>query len=312
MSLMRRSLIAASQSHWLREHAPKYGFMRRTVKRFLPGETEAEAIQAAQALETQKIHTIFTHLGENIADRAEAEAVTQHYLAVQQSIAAAGLRTELSVKLTQLGLDLDSELCYANLQRLLEQAPANRVLWIDMEQSPYVDVTLELHRRARAARANVGVCVQAYLYRTERDVEELIAMDASVRLVKGAYSEPAEIAFPVKKDVDENYAMLAHELLKADSRRSSAGFRPRTALATHDLRLIASLTKWAQEQELPREHVEIQMLFGIQRAEQLRLAEAGFRAGVLVAYGAYWFPWFMRRLAERPANVGFLVRNLFG
>jgi len=312
MSVMRRSLIAASQSRWLREYAPKYRFMRRTVERFMPGESEAEAIRAALALENQRIRTIFTHLGENIVDRGEAENVVRHYLGVQREIAAAGLATELSVKLTQLGLDLNSEFCYANILRLLEQTPADRVLWIDMEQSPYVDVTLELYRRARAAQANVGVCVQAYLYRTERDIEELIAMGASVRLVKGAYNEPAEIAFPVKKDVDKNYETLARELLGADLRRKAKGFRPRAALATHDLRLIESLTQWALEKGLPRERVEFQMLYGIQRAQQLRLAQAGFRCGVLVAYGTYWFPWFMRRLAERPANVGFLVRNLFG
>lgn len=312
MSLMRRSLIAASQSRWLREHAPKYGFMRRTVERFMPGESAAEAIRAAQALEGQKIRTIFTHLGENITDRAEAEQVVKHYLGVQREIEAAGLGTELSVKLTQLGLDLDSEFCYANVLRLMRQTPADRILWIDMEQSPYVDVTLELYGRVRAAHANAGVCVQAYLYRTERDLEALIARDASVRLVKGAYNEPAEIAFPVKRDVDKNYDTLARALLEADVRLSTGSFRPRAALATHDLRLIESLTKWAEKRGMPRERVEIQMLYGIQRAEQQRLVQAGYRSGVLVAYGTYWFPWFMRRLAERPANVSFLARNLFG
>ena len=311
MTLMRQAMIAASQSRWLREHAPKYGFMRRTVGRFMPGEHVEDAIQAAQALESEKIHTIFTHLGENITDRGEADAVVKHYLEVQRKIHAAALNTEISLKLTQLGLDLDNEYCYGNVARLIEGTPPDRILWIDMEQSPYVDVTLEIYRRARKTHANVGVCVQAYLYRTERDVEELVAMGASVRLVKGAYSEPAEIAFPVKKDVDKNYEALAKALLEADLRRPQSGFRPRAALATHDLRLIASLAKWAGEQGLPKERVEIQMLYGIQRAEQTRLAREGYRSGVLVAYGTYWFPWFMRRLAERPANVTFLARNLF-
>jgi proline dehydrogenase len=311
MSWMRRSLIAASQSPWLRENAPKYGFLRRTVERFMPGETADDAIRAAQSLEGRKIRTIFTHLGENITDRAEAEQVVDHYAGVQENIREAGLGTELSVKMTQLGLDLDSEFCYAGLRRLLERTPEDRVLWIDMEQSPYVDITLELYRRARKAQPNVGVCVQAYLYRSERDIEALIGQDASVRLVKGAYNEPAEIAFPLKRDVDNNYQTLARELLQARFGRPEGGFQARAALATHDLRLIASLTQWAQKKGLAKERIEIQMLFGIQRTEQLRLAGEGFRSGVLVAYGTFWFPWFMRRLAERPANVAFLARNLF-
>lgn len=311
MSVMRRALIEGSQSRWLREHAPKYGFMRRTVERFMPGETVDDAIRAAQGLESQNIRTIFTHLGENITDRKEAEAVLSHYLGVQEKIRASGLGTELSLKLTQMGLDLDANFCYAGLERLMEGTPADRVLWIDMEQSPYVDATLVIYRRARQARPNVGVCVQAYLYRTERDIESLIEIGASVRLVKGAYSEPAEIAFPLKKDVDRNYEALARRLLEADLQRTGGEFQPRTGIATHDVRLIASLTQWALEKGIPKERVEIQMLYGIQRAEQLRLAQAGCRSAVLVAYGTYWFPWFMRRLAERPANVTFLARNLF-
>ncbi|HTV57242.1 MAG TPA: proline dehydrogenase family protein [Verrucomicrobiae bacterium] len=311
MSLMRRSLITASQSRWLREHAPRYGFMRRTVKRFMPGETAEDAIQAAQSLESGSIHSIFTRLGENITDRAEAEEVVAHYLAVQRKILEAGLATEISVKLTQLGLDLDAEFCHANLEKLIETTPPDRILWVDMEQSPYVDVTLELYRRARKTHPNVGVCVQAYLYRTERDIESLAAMGASVRLVKGAYNEPAEIAFPLKRDVDRNYEALAKALLEADLRRPDGAFRPRAALATHDVRLIGTLTRWAAEQGIHKDRVEIQMLYGIQRAEQTRLAREGYRSGVLVAYGTYWFPWFMRRLAERPANVTFLARNLF-
>lgn len=311
MSLMRRTLIAASQSRWLREHAPKYGFMRRTVKRFMPGENAEDAMQAARSLESGRIHAIFTRLGENVTDRAEAEEVTAHYLGVQRKIAEAGLGAEISVKLTQLGLDLNSEFCYANLERLIERTPPERILWIDMEQSPYVDITLELYHRARKNHASVGVCVQAYLYRTERDIETLVAMDASVRLVKGAYNEPAEIAFPLKPDVDRNYAALAKALLEADLRRPDGAFRPRAALATHDVELIESLTRWAAERGIPKERVEIQMLYGIQRAEQARLAREGHRSGVLVAYGTYWFPWFMRRLAERPANVAFLARNMF-
>jgi proline dehydrogenase len=307
MGLMRRSILMASQSPWMREHAPRFGFMRRTVTRFMPGEDVQDALTAARGLVANGIRTVFTHLGENVADRAEAEAVTQHYLGVIDRIRAAGLGTEISVKLTQLGLDLDPKFCYDNLIALLEHTPPEKTLWIDMEQSPYVDVTLELYRRARKSYANVGVCLQAYLFRTEKDLDSLIPMGCAVRLVKGAYNEPAEIAYPAKKDVDENFLHLAQRLLSPEARRA----RVRAVLATHDRSLIAKLVEWTTSQGVPKDKVEFQMLYGIQRAEQLRLAQAGYPSGVLIAYGTFWYPWFMRRLAERPANVLFLARHFF-
>jgi proline dehydrogenase len=307
MGLMRRSILVASQSRWMREHAPRYGFMRRTVKRFMPGEDVQDALTAARGLAANGIRTAFTHLGENVALRSEAELVTQHYQTVIDRIRAAGLGTEISVKLTQLGLDLDPKFCYENLIALLEHTPPEKTLWIDMEQSPYVDVTLELYRRARKSYANVGVCLQAYLFRTEKDLDSLIPMGAAIRLVKGAYNEPAEIAYPAKKDVDENYLHLAQRLLSPEARRA----RVRAVMATHDRALIAKLIEWTTSQGVPKDKVEFQMLYGIQRAEQLRLARAGYPSGVLIAYGTFWYPWFMRRLAERPANVLFLARHFF-
>ena len=307
MSLMRRTLLKASQSQWLREHAPRYGFMRRTVTRFMPGENVDDALSAAQTLASSGIGTVLTHLGENITDRAEAEEVTKHYLDVSDRIRAANLPAEVSVKLTQLGLDLDREFCYSNLVALIEQTPAEKTLWIDIEQSPYVDATLELYRRARQAYPNVGVCVQAYLYRTEKDLDSLISIGGAVRLVKGAYNEPAEIAFPQKKDVDENYFHLAQRLLSPEARKA----RVRAAMATHDRVLIEKITEWSAAQGIAKTKLEFQMLYGIQRAEQLRLVREGYRCNVLISYGPFWFPWFMRRLAERPANVLFLARNFF-
>lgn len=307
MGLMRRSILMASQSPWMREHAPRFGFMRRTVTRFMPGEDVQDALTAARGLSASGIRTVFTHLGENVVVRSEAELVTQHYRTVIDRIRAAGLGTEISVKLTQLGLDLDPKFCYENLIALLEYTPKDKTLWIDMEQSPYVDVTLELYRRARKSYANVGVCLQAYLFRTEKDLDSLIPMGATIRLVKGAYNEPAEIAYPSKKDVDENYLHLAQRLLSPEARRA----RVRAVMATHDRSLIAKLIEWATSQGVPKDKVEFQMLYGIQRAEQLRLAQAGYPSGVLIAYGTFWYPWFMRRLAERPANVLFLARHFF-
>lgn len=307
MGLMRRSILKAAQSPWLREHAPRYGFVRRTVARFMPGEDAQDALGAARALAAKGISSVLTHLGENITDRAEAEQVKQHYLDLTGRILASALPAEISVKLTQIGLDLDPEVCFANLSALLEKTPPDKILWIDMEQSPYVDSTLELFRRARSIYPNVGICVQAYLYRTEKDLDTLIPMRAAIRLVKGAYNEPAEIAFPIKKDVDENYFHLAQRLLSPESRRLGV----RAAIATHDRNLIVRLNAWADAQGVPKSKLEYQMLYGIQRAEQIRLAEAGYRSAVLVAYGTFWYPWFMRRLAERPANVLFLARNFF-
>jgi proline dehydrogenase len=307
MGLMRRALLAASQSQWLREQAPRYAFFRRTTKRFMPGENVEGALAAASELSNSGIATVLTHLGENIADRAEAESVARHYLDVLERVRTAKLPTEISVKLTQLGLDLDREFCFANLEKLIQHSPAEKTIWVDMEQSQYVDATLEIYRGARRKYVNTGVCVQAYLYRTEKDVEGLIAMGAAVRLVKGAYNEPASIAYSKKQDVDENVFRLAQRLLSGDARRAGV----RAAMATHDQKLIRRICRWAEQEGIANPGLEFQMLYGIRREEQLRLAREGYRTGVLISYGAYWFPWFMRRLAERPANVLFLARNFF-
>lgn len=310
MNLLRSALLTASESTWLRKHAPRYGFIRRSVERFLPGESLDDALAAAGRLGESGIETLLTHLGENVAERAEAEQVTADYLQVLDRIQTAKIPSDISVKLTQLGLDLDSELCYSNLEKLIRHSQENwqgRIVWVDMEHSPYVDATLELYRRARSKYANAGVCVQAYLYRTEKDLDSLIAMGAAVRLVKGAYNEPSEIAYARKSDVDESYFHLAQRLLSPEAR--SAGVR--SAIATHDLKLIARISEWAAAQGIPKNQVEFAMLYGIQRNAQLRLANEGYRVSVLVSYGAFWFPWFMRRLAERPANMLFLARNVF-
>jgi proline dehydrogenase len=307
MSFGRTAILKAAQSPWLRERAPRFGFVRRTVSRFMPGEDAADALCAARELAEKGIATVLTHLGENITDRTEAEQVKQHYIDLTQRIFAAQLPTEISIKLTQVGLDLDPEFCYANVAAIIERTPPDKTVWIDMEQSPYVDATLAIFKRARAAYANVGICVQAYLYRTEQDLDSLIALRAAIRLVKGAYNEPAELAFPKRKDVDENYFHLAQRLLSPESRKLGI----RAAIATHDRELVGRLNEWAAAQGVPKTGIEYQMLYGIQRAEQQRLATDGYRSTVLVAYGTFWFPWFMRRLAERPANVLFLARNFF-
>ena len=273
----------------------------------MPGGTVSDALTAAKNLKEQSIGTVLTFLGENVSDPAEAESVTAHYLDVLRRIRENGLGTEVSVKLTQLGLDLSAELCYSNLKQIIEQAGAGSVVWIDMEASNYVDATLELYRRARQSYPNVGVCLQAYLYRTAKDVTDLIPLGPAIRLVKGAYKEPAHIAWRRKKDVDENYFALAKQMLSDEARAADL----RAAFATHDRKLIQRILEYAESMRLDKNSYEFQMLYGIQREEQFRLARQGWKSIVLIAYGTYWFPWYMRRLAERPANVLFVLRNLF-
>jgi proline dehydrogenase len=307
MNVMRSLLLAASQNGWLRERASRYKFVRRSVSRFMPGEEIEDALTAAKALEEKRIAGVLTHLGENIREVREAEDVTNHYLSALRKIREAGLRTEISVKLTQLGLDQSADLCFGYLKKILEQEDTAKTVWIDMEASSYVDATLRVYRRAVSEFPRTGVCLQAYLYRTKKDLQDLFALKPSVRLVKGAYKESADIAFPRKKDVDENYFLLAQEMLRAqrDARMVRAAF------GTHDVSLIKSLSDFAFQEGLPRQSLEIQMLYGIQRVEQERLAGEGYRAAVLISYGNYWYPWFVRRLAERPANLWFMLKNLF-
>jgi proline dehydrogenase len=309
MSVLRKALLAGSTNPWLRERATKTAFVRRSVSRFMPGERIDDAIRAAQELKPQGITTILTRLGENLESAPEFEEVTAHYLDVLDRVAAAGLDAHISIKPTQIGLDLDPALCERNLVRLIERAEERRTMvWIDMEGSAYVDRTIELFRRMRGRTERVGIALQAYLYRTAQDVESLMPLGAAIRIVKGAYLEPPEIAFPKKQDVDENYFQLCTRLLSDDARRPGAILH----IATHDAALADRLAAHIVQHHVPSSAFEFAMLYGIQRAQQARLAAAGKRLRVLISYGEYWFPWYMRRLAERPANVWFVVRTMFG
>jgi proline dehydrogenase len=309
MSLMRKALLAGSTNPWLRDRATRTAFVRRSVSRFMPGEQIDDAIRAAAELKPQGITTILTKLGENLTGTDEAEQVTQHYLEVLDRIAASGLDAQISVKPTQLGLDLDRALCERNLDRLIARAEqCNNFVWIDMESSPYVEPTLALYRRTRARTARVGIALQAYLYRTAQDVESLVPLGAAIRIVKGAYLEPADVAFPRKADVDANYYKLCVRLLAPDARKPGAVLH----IATHDIALADRLAAYIAEHNVPVSDYEFAMLYGIQRGQQRRLAGDGRRLRVLISYGEYWFPWYMRRLAERPANMWFVVRTMFG
>jgi proline dehydrogenase len=302
MTLSRTAILWAAENRWLRDHLPRYRFVRRSVARFMPGETLDDAIEAARRLGERGLPTMFTALGENVNDRSEARAVTEHYLQVFDRIAAAGIDTEVSVKPTHLGLDLDRETTLANLGELAAKAAEHdNWLWLDMESAPYVDGTLELYRKLRTGNTNVGVCLQAYLKRTARDLDDLMSLDPSIRLVKGAYREPDEIVFRSRAAIAEAYRRLALLIL---SRRGPIG---RLALGTHDVDLIRAI-----ETDLgSHEGFEVHMLYGIRQNDLLRMAAQGYKARSLIAYGTYWYPWFMRRIAENPTkNILLAVRNL--
>ncbi len=307
MSVMRSILLAASQNAWLREHAGRYGFVRRSVARFMPGEEAEDALRAAKVLAEKQLGSVLSHLGENISNVREAEDATQHYLMVLGKIHASRMQTELSVKLTQLGLDQSLDLCTGNLRRILREEKSDRSVWIDMEASSYVDATLQVYQKVLAEFPKTGICLQAYLLRSKNDLEALLPMKASVRLVKGAYKEPPEVAYPAKKDVDENFFSLAQTMIRAQRE----GKLMRTIFGTHDTALIRRLAEFSAKEGMSKQSLEIQMLYGIQRAELERLAAEGYRAAAFICYGHSWYPWFLRRLAERPANLWFVAKNVF-
>ena len=305
---MRKALLAASTNAFLRERAMKTAFVRRSVVKFMPGERVEDAIAAAKVLQPQGINTILTRLGENITHIDEAKEVFDHYLKVIGMVKASGIDAEISIKPTQLGYDQNPDLCYDYCIRLLQQIEATgNFFWLDMESSPYVDGTIALFKRLRAKSDRVGIAIQAYLFRTEKDIEELVALGSAIRLVKGAYLEPASVAYPKKSDVDEHYFKLASRLLQNDNTRPGALLH----IATHDLALQARLQQVIRDRNVAQSRYEFAMLFGIQTGRQQQLGRQGIRVRCLISYGEYWFPWYMRRLAERPANVWFVAKNMF-
>jgi len=303
---VRRVFLWAARNRWLREHLPRMRFMRRAVRRFMPGETLAEALGAAAPLQAAGIGTIYTRLGENLENLAEADEVAAHYVGALDQIVDAGINGEISVKPTQLGLDLNPEVCFGHLVRLAEHAASkDSYLWIDMEGSAYVEATIVLYERLRGVQPKTGICLQAYLRRTAADIERLRPLDPAIRLVKGAYDEPDSIAYTNRNSVDASYLGLAVRFL-LDGRD-----RPiRLGLGTHDVTLIEQIAGQVAAAGIGRDGFEIEMLYGIRVDQQRRLAAAGYRVQALIAYGEHWYPWYMRRLAERPANVGFALRQM--
>jgi len=303
---VRRILLWAARNEWLRERVPRLRFARRAVRRFMPGEDLPSALEAAAGLGSRRIGVVFTRLGENLVAISEADAVAAHYHTVLDEANARGLDAEVSVKLTQLGLDIDPETTFGHCRELAEHAERiGSAFWIDMEGSVYTDVTLDIYRRLLAEHPRSGICLQAYLRRTVGDVQQLLPMTPSIRLVKGAYDEPARIAFRSRANVDASFQSLS--LLIAGRARDGGA---RLVLATHDSALIERIASFGGAIGIPPGVFEVQMLYGIRAGELARLSSQGYPARTLIAYGDYWYPWYMRRLAERPANVAFALRQL--
>jgi proline dehydrogenase len=299
----RTALLYLARQHNLKDYFAFLPGFKQVTRRFIAGENIDDAIAAIRELNLLGISATFDHLGESTTSEAEAEADVREYFHVLRRIDETGVNSNISIKPTQLGLDISEELCHHNIRRLIEEAKRyGNFVRIDMEDSTKTDATLRIFYALRAEFDNVGIVLQAYLYRTKQDLEEVLARGARVRLCKGAYDEPERAAFPAKQDVDANYIKLMQRLLKSGIYHG---------IATHDEKMIAATREFAARENISKEAFEFQMLFGVRRDLQIKLAKDGYRMRTYVPYGEYWYPYFMRRLAERPANIWFVLKNLF-
>jgi len=317
--MLRAGLIYLSKATWAQRMMSHWTLAWRVASRFVAGDRLEDAIRVTQELNAQGIYVTLDHLGEATTNLDEAQNATEAILEMLDALDANHTKANASIKLTQIGLALDREICEANLRRILTRAREyNIMVRIDMEDSPWVDATLELYEKMRAEGLdNVGVVIQSYLYRSEDDVRRLMAQAARVRLVKGAYKEPPEIAYPKKQDVDAAYDRLTRLLIDgakaagAPTVSDDGKWPPIPALGTHDEARIAYAKEYAASVGLPKEALEFQLLYGIRRDLQRQLAAEGYPVRVYVPYGTEWYPYFMRRLAERPANLWFFITNFF-
>jgi proline dehydrogenase len=301
--MLRSLLLQLSESPRLARWVMKNGASRRLAQRFVAGASLEEAVAAARELNRAGRLVSLDYLGESVADEGEARAAGETYAALFDRIAAEKLDANVSLKLTQLGLDLGEELCQELLERIIERAArTNNFVRIDMEGSAYTQRTVDVCKRARAKSPAVGTVLQSYLYRTEQDVRDLIGIGCRIRLCKGAYKEPADVALPKKADVDANYIKLMKILLPSGIYHG---------IATHDPAMLAATKEFAAANGIRADQFEFQMLYGIRTDLQERLVREGYRLRVYIPFGQDWFPYFMRRLAERPANLVFFLRNIF-
>jgi proline dehydrogenase len=301
-AVLRAAILRAADDRHVKALMGRYG-MRLGAARFVAGETLDECVPVLRRLAEQGLHANTTLLGESVRDPAEAEAVAAEYGRILERLQAERLPVNVALKLTHLGLDLDEELAYANVEHVVRVAERlESFVRIDMEQSSVVDATLRIYRRLReGGHERVGTVLQSYLYRTADDLESLLPLRPNLRFVKGAYLEPPELAYPDKPDVDAAYARLVERALRGGAY---------AAIATHDESLLRRLLAFAEREEIPRDRFELQMLYGVRPELQLDLARRGYKVLVATPYGPEWYPYLMRRLAERPANLGFVVRNV--
>ena len=300
--LTKSILLYLSNSSGFKSFLTRFKSFNNVTRRFVAGEELADAVAAIRQLNLKSIRASFDHLGESISSEAETRAEVGEYTRVLDAIGQNALDSNVSVKLTQLGLDISPDLCYDNTRAIVEAAARqSNFVRIDMEDSTKTDATLGVFRRLRSEFDNVGIVVQSYLYRTEKDVDELLRIGARIRLCKGAYKEPADAAFQDKQDVDANYVKVMKKLLASGIYHG---------IATHDPMMIEATRKFAADNNIAADRFEFQMLYGVRRDLQDELVAAGYRMRVYVPYGRYWYPYFMRRLAERPANVWFVMKNM--
>jgi proline dehydrogenase len=305
---MRSLFLLLSASRWLKRWSSESQLAQVAARRFVAGETIGQALDVIGDLNRRGLTATLDHLGENTETKSQAIAAADDYLIALDRIAESSVQSHVSVKLTQLGLDLGTDFCRENVARVARRAQeVSTFMRIDMEGSAYTQRTFDILYALRETYDNVGIVVQAYLYRSEADVRGLIAAGIPVRLCKGAYQEPASLAFPKKADVDQNMLDLMHLLLSAKGLQSGA----RLAMATHDEKLIEATKAFAAAHHIPQEAYEFQMLYGVRSGMQGQLADDGYGMRVYVPYGTEWYPYYMRRLAERPANVWFILSNLF-
>lgn len=305
--MLRAILLSLSTKRRLGQWLDRVPVTRRLVRRFVAGTTVDDAFAVIATIQNAGLLSAITCLGENVLTDAEARRVADIYLGLVDEIKRKSLLCVPSLKLTHLGLDLSEALCRDNLERVLERSQASGTLcWIDMESSAYTDRTLALYETVRARYPNAACVIQAYLRRSEGDIRRLVRLGATIRLCKGAYREPPRLAFRTKREVDENYARLMDLLLSPEALAASAY----PAFATHDERLIWRAARRAREFSIPPENFEIQMLYGIRHDLHARICDQGLRLRILVPFGEEWYGYFVRRLAERPANLLFLLKNL--
>jgi proline dehydrogenase len=319
--MLRSFLIYLSKAAWAQKLVTSWGFAWRAASRFVAGETPEDAIRAIRELNARGINATLDHLGEHTSTAEEANKAADDILSILNEIDKSGVKANVSIKLTQIGMGLDEEICRQNLVRILEQARQHgNFIRIDIEDTPYTDITIAIYNSVleRGFTTNqVGMAAQSYLYRAEEDVRSLLELGTRFRLVKGAYREPADKAFPKKADVDANFDLLTKILidaaLKMEANTISQDGRipPIPAIASHDEKRIAFAKGYVEKVGLPKNAIEFQMLHGIRRDLQEQLVNEGYPVRVYVPFGMHWYPYFMRRLAERPANIWFFVSNFF-